>query len=67
MPYVKICNKKWHETVHIRNSTYFDAICSYTILMNKVRNKETNEQMHGRNIRSECILNQGHPDEKPIP
>ena len=37
------------------------------ILTNEVRNKETNEQMHGRNIRSGQDLNQGRLDEKPIP
>ena len=35
-------------------------------LTNKVRNKETNEYMHGRNIRSGLDLNQGRLDEKPI-
>ena len=33
---------------------------------NKVSKKETNEQMHGRNIRSGRDSNQGLPDNKPI-
>ena len=33
---------------------------------NKVRNKETNEKMHGRNARSGKVLNQGRLDENPI-
>ena len=36
-------------------------------LYNKVCNKETNEEMYGRNIRSGEDLNQGRLDEKPIP
>ena len=35
--------------------------------MDKVHNKETKEQMHGRNIRFMLDLNQGRLDEKPIP
>ena len=33
----------------------------------KVCNKETNELMDGRNIRSGWDLNQGRLDEKPVP
>ena len=33
-----------------------------TVLMNKVCNKETNEPMHGRNIRSRRDLNHGCPE-----
>ena len=36
-------------------------------LTNKVRNKGTNELMHGRNIRFGQDLNQGRLVEKPIP
>ena len=36
-------------------------------LTNKVRNKETNELIHVRNIRSGQDSNQGRLDEKPIP
>ena len=35
-------------------------------LTNKVRSKETNEQMHSKNIRSGRHSNQGRPDETPI-
>ena len=36
-------------------------------LTNKVRNRERNEKMHGRNIRFGQDLNQGRLVEKPIP
>ena len=36
-------------------------------LTNKVRNKETNEKMHGRNIKFGQDLNHGRLVEKPIP
>ena len=35
-------------------------------LTNKVRDKETKEQMHSRNIRFGWDSNQGLPDEKPV-
>ena len=50
--------------------------CSYDFRMNNEwdirvlltnRNNETNEQIHGRNIRSGRDSNQGLPDEKPTP
>ena len=37
------------------------------LLTNKVCNKESNEYLHGRNIRFEQDLNQGRLVEKPIP
>ena len=36
-------------------------------LTNKVRNKETNEQMQSRKIRFGQDLNQGRLDERPVP
>ena len=38
-----------------------------TILMNKVRNKETNEEKHGRNAMSRQDMNLGLQAAKPIP
>ena len=45
-------------------TSIFHGSLRVTDLTNKARNKQTNEQMHGRNIWSGRDSNQGLPDKK---